>query len=384
MYLKKLLILSLSIFLANCQKKTELLNFKLSKHDFNKLSSWQDDAQDLALIAFKQSCGIWSKQNTSKQIGPKFAGFVKDWLPICKEADNLNAPSSIVARQFFMQHFNVYKVESNSKGLFTGYYEPLLEGAPEKTATYSYPLYKHPDDLIMIENLGIFNPKLKGMRISGKIKDKKLVPYASRKELDQKELPPENVLCWVKDEVDAFFLHIQGSGRIQFEDGKVMKLGYAAQNGHSYQAIAKFLVQDGHITKEEASLQSIKAYLAKNPDKIKHYLWKNPSYVFFRQLESENAIGAMGCPLTPERSLAIDRAFLPLGIPIWLETTPSARFEKPIQRLVIAQDTGGAIKGPIRGDLFWGASKIAEEKAGIMKEEGNYYVLLPKHLKILD
>jgi membrane-bound lytic murein transglycosylase A len=383
MYLKKILILSLSIFLANCQKKAELPNFKLSKHDFNKLSSWQDDAQDLALIAFKQSCNIWSKQNISKRIGPKFAGSVKDWLPICKEADNLNTPSSIEARQFFMQYFDVYKVESKSKGLFTGYYEPLLEGSPEKTVTYSYPLYKHPDDLIMIENLGIFNPKLKGMRISGKIKDKKLVPYPSRKELDQNELPLENVLCWVKDEVDAFFLHIQGSGRIQFEDGKVIKLGYAAQNGRTYQAIAKFLIQDGHITKEEASLQSIKSYLSKNPNKIKHYLWKNPSYVFFRQLESENAIGAMGCPLTPERSLAVDRAFLPLGIPIWLETAPSKRFEKPIKRLVIAQDTGGAIKGPIRGDLFWGASKMAEEKAGIMKEEGNYYVLLPKNFNII-
>lgn len=384
MNLKKLSTLFLCLFLANCQKKTELPSFKLSKHDFNKLAAWENDTQDQALIAFKQSCAIWSKQNTSKNIGPKFAGTINDWLPICKEADNLNAPSSVEARQFFMQHFNVYKVESKSKGLFTGYYEPLLEGSAGKTETYSYPLYKHPDDLIMIENLGIFNPKLKGMRISGKIKDKKLVPYPSRKQLDQKELPPENVLCWVKDEVDAFFLHIQGSGRIQFEDGKIIKLGYAAQNGHVYQAIGKYLVQDGHISKEEVSLQSIKKYLSNNPDKIKHYLWKNPSYVFFRALESENAIGAMGCPLTPERSLAVDRSFLPLGVPLWLETIASTRFEKPIERLVIAQDTGGAIKGPIRGDLFWGASKMAEEKAGIMKEEGHYYILLPKHLTVLN
>jgi membrane-bound lytic murein transglycosylase A len=271
--------------------------------------------------------------------------------------------------------------DGTTNGLVTGYYEPLLRGARTRSATFSQPVLGVPPDLLTIE-LGDVLPNLKNMRLRGRLQGNKVVPYYSRTDIVSREKEfADRVLFWVDDAIELFFLQIQGSGRIKLPDGKLVRVGYADQNGHPYQSIGRVLIERGDLKPEQASMQGIQAWARANPERLNDLLNSNPSYVFFRELASngrseEGPVGALGVPLSKERSIAVDPASVPLGAPVFLATTrPNSSL--PLQRLMLAQDTGGAIRGVVRADFFWGFGPDAGAQAGKMKQQGQMWVLLP-------
>ena len=249
-------------------------------------------------------------------------------------------------------------------------------------AFYQVPLHARPDDLVMV-NLGAFRDELKGQRIAGRVKDGRLHPYETRAEIVAGQLPQEHnrPLVWVDSGIDAFFVQIQGSGLVRLDDGSLMRIGYAGQNGHIYTAIGKVLVDEGHLQKDAVSMQSIRHWLENNPADAARIMNQNRSYVFFRALDTDGPVGGEGLALTPHRSLAIDHGLYPYGLPFWVDIAHPETGQPRLQKLMVGQDTGGAIKGIIRGDVFWGYGDMAERQAGIMKSEGRYFVLLPKNLR---
>ena len=357
---------------------------KLSAVDFTDLSGWAEDDPQAALGAFRRSCGRWAKLAVDKPVGGQggFAGTVGNWRSVCAQA-----AAATEARAFFEANFQPFAVSDNgdAEGLFTGYYEPLLQGARAPDATHRYPLYRRPPDLVSVD-LGQFDPELEGRRIGGRVEKGKLVPYADRAAIDRGALAGRELeLLWVDDPVDRFFLEIQGSGQVRLPTGEAVRVGYADQNGRPYRAIGKDLIENGAIPREQMSMQAIRAWLEENPGQAPAMMARNPSYVFFTELTdlaaASGPLGAQGVPLTPGRSLAIDRKFLPLGAPVWVDTTaPEPDGERPLRRLMVAQDTGGAIRGPVRGDVFWGAGPEAEHLAGHMKSPGRLFILLPRDL----
>ena len=342
--------------------------------NFDALPSWRTDNLSETWEAFVQSCQKIAQLPIDTRL---VHCSVADWATIGQKAGKISRPDNEEVRRFFETYFLPHLVisDSSTAGTFTGYFVPQLRGSRTQTDTYNTPLYKRPNDLIMIEDLGIFREPLRGKRIAGKLVDGNLHPYLTRSEIEDGGLADKNLeLVWVDDPVDAFFMAIQGSGYIEFEDGTQTLLGYAGTNGHDYTAIGKSLVINGAILPDKVSMQSIKAWLRNNPDDAPQIMNQNRSYVFFKEIIASAPIGTQGVPLTPQRSLAIDPAFIDLGTPVWLDVAHST----PLRRLVIAQDTGGAIKGPIRGDFYWGIGQQAGESAGTMHAAGNYYVLLPK------
>jgi membrane-bound lytic murein transglycosylase A len=305
-----------------------------------------------------------------------------NWKSVCAKADELVQPDNTAARAFFEENFTPYQVfnpDGTSQGLITGYYEPKLSGSRERTEKFRYPLYGVPDDLLTIE-LGEVYPELKNMRLRGRLQGNKVVPYYSRADIDNSKAALQGrELFWVSNAVELFFLQIQGSGRIELPDGSLVKVGYADQNGHPYVSLGKKLVEAGEMKLEEASMQGIKRWADKNPDKLNSMLEKNPSYVFFRELPDQLTapLGALGVPLTEEYSLAVDTKTIPLGAPVFLATTyPNS--VQPLHRLMMAQDVGGAIRGAVRADFFWGFGERAGAQAGRMKQKGGLWVLFPK------
>lgn len=284
-------------------------------------------------------------------------------------------------RQFFESRFTPFRVvnpDGSHSGLITGYYEPLLKGSRFPTPRFRFPVYGMPDDLLTID-LGSLHPDLKSLRLRGRLAGNRVVPYFSRAEIEEGEaLVKGRELLWVDDPVELFFLQIQGSGRVRLNSGEVVRLGYADQNGHPYRSIGRILVERGELTLDEASMQGIQAWGRRNPDKLSELLNQNPSYVFFRELPKylPGPLGSLGVPLTAGRSLAIDPRAIPQGAPVFLSTTwPNS--SKPLNRLMLAQDTGGAIRGAVRADFFWGFGEEAGNLAGKMKQAGRLWVLLP-------
>jgi len=359
------------------------------------LPGWYSDRVEEAWPALLESCRALVARRTAAP-----------WLEACRAAQALpdadtRDPSRV--RAFFERHFQPYRLiavdtdgTETFSGLITGYYEPLLRGSRTRDARFRYPLYGVPDDLVTVDLAALY-PQLKGQRIRGRLEGRRLLPYFSRGEIDRgvNSLQGRELL-WVDDRLDAFFLEIQGSGRVQLPDGSLVRLGYADQNGHPYRAIGRVLVERGELTVEEASMQGIRKWALANPDRVTPLLHANPSRVFFRELPPRKVAraaavphdtagasgppGSLGVPLTPMRSIAIDPRSVMLGAPVWLATHDPLD-GKPIQRLTFAQDTGGAIVGAIRADLFWGFGTPAGEAAGRMREPGSMWVLLPHGVK---
>lgn len=354
---------------------------RLSPVTFDDLPGWFADDASQALGAFRLSCSKLLSLADSQKSEPTIRSIVDtNWTAVCERALAIPADDPAVARAFFMSRFTPHRVVfgDSADGLFTGYYEAELRGAWKRHGGYSQPLYGRPEDLVTVD-LGQFDESLRGRSITGRIADGRLVPYHSRSAIDAGALAGKGLeLLWVDSPVDAFFLHIQGSGRVILDTGEVIRLGFAGKNGRPYVSIGRELARRGAIGRDEISMQTIRAWMATNPDRAGEVMALNPSYVFFRLIEGEGPIGAQQVVLTPGRSLAVDREFVPLGTPIWLDTTDPLVSDRPLRRLVIAQDTGGAIKGPIRGDLFFGYGPAAEESAGRMNRKGTYYLLLPK------
>jgi membrane-bound lytic murein transglycosylase A len=356
---------------------------------FSALPGWNEDDPTGALDAFRASCARLRRQDASRSLGGAggFAGTIADWLPACAAADATPAATPETARAFFAAQFVPFRVtdRGNAVGLFTGYYEPLLAGSREPDARFRHPLYQRPPDLVSAD-LGQFDPELQGRRIAGRVERGRLVPYADRAAIERGALAGRGLeLLWVDDPVLSFFLEIQGSGQVRLPDGGTVRVGYADQNGRPYRAIGKDLIELGAIPREAVSMQTIRAWLEAHPEQAPAIMQQNPSYVFFRELTDLAAapgpLGAQGVPLTPGRSLAVDRKFLPLGAPVWLDATaPYPDGDRPLRRLLVTQDTGGAIRGPVRGDVFWGAGPTAEHLAGHMRSEGRLFVLVPRQL----
>ncbi|MDX1580323.1 MAG: murein transglycosylase A, partial [Alphaproteobacteria bacterium] len=352
----------------------------LEKAAFADLNGWSDDAVHESLAALRRSCELVRLRAPARSMGAQgLAGTVGDWKPVCAALSAV-PDNAAQARAYYERWFTPYLVIGNGKpeGLFTGYYVPILEGRLEREPGFEVPLRRPPRDLVRVD-LGRFDSRLEGEQISGRIDGGQLVPYYTRAEiaggiLDRQELE----VIWLQDPVDAFFLQIQGSGLIRLKDGRLVRIGFAAKNGHPYTSIGRALIRRGVMSRHEASMQRIKAWLNDHAAERQAILNLNKSYVFFELHEAQGAKGAQGVVLTPRRSLAVDDRYIPYGVPLWREaegdTGPTLR------TLMIAQDTGSAIQGPVRGDFFWGAGNEAGRLAGKMKHRGRYYILLPKSL----
>ena len=340
--------------------------FSVSKWEM--LPDWQTVNLKPSWDAFMQGCRTLKNK--------------REWKEVCTRADELNKPDNEALRGFFEEAFTPYQVfnpDGTDHGLITGYYEPKLAGSRVKTARFKYPLYAAPDDLLTIDLSEVY-PQLKDLRLRGRLDGRRIVPYFNRAEIDEgRGALRGRELFWVENAVDLFFLQIQGSGRIELADGRLVKVGYADQNGRPYISIGKKLIEMGELKAEQASMQGIKHWAEQHPAKLAALLEQNPSYVFFRELpEGLSApLGALGMPLTDQYSIAIDPRTIPLGSPVFLSTTFPNTAE-PLNRLMLAQDTGGAIRGAVRADFFWGFGDQAGAQAGRMKQRGQMWVLFPK------
>ena len=338
---------------------------------WSDLPGWADDDLTAAWPAFLQSCRALASK-------PKWLL----WRAACSEAKTLPANDGAAQRRFFEARFVPYLLtnpDGTTSGLITGYYEPLLRGSRRRSATFSQAVLGVPSDLLTIELADVL-PDLKGMRLRGRLQGNKVVPYYSRADISAREASyADRVLLWVDDAVELFFLQIQGSGRVKLPDGSMVRIGYADQNGHPYQSIGRVLIDRGELKPEQASMQGIQAWARANPEKLNDLLNANPSYVFFREVPSkgsEGPQGALGVPLVAERSIAVDPRQVPLGAPVFLSTTQPVS-ATPLRQLMLAQDTGGAIRGVVRADFFWGFGDQAGSQAGKMKQQGQMWALLP-------
>lgn len=361
----------------------------LNRVSFESLDNWQQSRLNSSLKAFKKSCQSFLKRPAERFVGSTMIPMtVNDWLPSCQKALSMDSNDNEATHQFFEDYFDVYQVGDNKTkdGLFTGYYSPVIKGSLEKTKTYNVPLYQKPKNLVLAD-LSEFSKSLPNKHIVGRLVGNQFKPFYTRAEIDNGAIDKAaSVLAWIKSDIDRSFLQIQGSGIILLEDGTKLYAGYDGQNGKAYTALAKVLIDKGAMTRDSASMQKIRAYLEKNPQEKPAVLHSNESFVFFKKQQQTGAIGSQGVVLTDEVSLAVDTNFVPLGVPLWLETSAPAagnyKSQQPFHQLMVAQDTGGAIKGLVRGDIYWGSSEKAASTAGKMKNTGQYYLFLPKSVKI--
>lgn len=340
---------------------------------FAAIPGWQGASFAPGVRAFSAGCSRIAPANALRRACDELAA-----APPADEA---------AAREFVETRFTAWSVttaDGTAEGLITGYYEPVLPGSRTRTDRFRLPVYGVPEDLVAVD-LESVNPDLKGMRLRGRLVGNRLVPYWSRAEIESRAPFRAPVLAWVEDAVELFFLQIQGSGWIALESGERLRLGYAEQNGHPYRSMGSYLIQRGELVLEQASMQGIKAWAAANPRKLRETLDSNPSYVFFRPMPApastpgpaEGPIGSLGAPLSAGYSLAIDPRSVPLGAPVFLATTMPLSTQ-PLHRLMAAQDTGGAIRGAVRADFFWGAGSEAGTLAGRMRQPGRLWILWPR------
>jgi membrane-bound lytic murein transglycosylase A len=305
----------------------------------------------------------------------------------CDAARSNPPDDESAARRFVEENFSAWAVhapEGAAEGLVTGYYEPILAGSRSRSDRFRFPVYGVPPDLVAVD-LESLHPELRHLRLRGRLEGSRVVPYFSRSQIESRAEFRAPVLAWVEDPVELLFLQIQGSGQIELESGGRLRLGYADQNGHPYGSIGRYLVRRGELSLEQASMQGIKAWAAANPAKLREALDANPSYVFFRELPlasgaqgaADGPLGTLGVALTAGYSVAIDPRSVPLGAPVFLATTwPNS--SAPLERLMAAQDTGGAIRGPARADFYWGTGAEAGALAGRMRQRGRLWILWPR------
>jgi membrane-bound lytic murein transglycosylase A len=340
---------------------------------WSELPGWNADKPQEAWPAFLESC--------------RALRFRTEWATACTAAQAVAGDSAASVRSYFEQHFEPYKIVKitgearEDTGLVTGYFEPLLRGARAASAQFMAPLYSPPPDLLSVDLVSLF-PELKGKRVRGRLVGNKVVPYYTRAELPTDPVLRGNEIVWVDSALDALLFEVQGSGRVQLPDGQVIRLQYADQNGQPYHSIGRYLVTQGVLTVDQATMPGIRAWLVAHPERLQEVLNANPSVVFFTEAPlgdpSLGPKGAQGIPLTAGRSVAVDPNFVPLGAPLFLATTQPAS-DLPLQRLVVAQDTGGAINGAPRADFFWGSGPQAAEAAGKMRQQGSLWLLWPRN-----
>jgi membrane-bound lytic murein transglycosylase A len=370
------LLAPLFLLLSGCNllhhRPPPMLTQRYEHAVWTQIPGWSTDAVQEAWPAFLASCHVLRGK--------------PEWVEPCAAAEAVAAGSPAAVHAYFETYFEPYRllkvpsVKREDTGLITGYYEPLLLGSRTRTPQFGVPLYAAPPDLLVVDLSSVY-PELKKMRLRGRVVGKKVVPYYSRAELASGETLQGQEIVWVQDPLEAFLLEVQGSGRVQLPDGQVIRVQYADQNGQPYKAIGRYLVQHGDLTAEQASIPGIRDFLARNPDRMQEVLNANPSVVFFKEAPVDDPgagpKGSQGIPLTPGRSIAVDPGCVPLGAPVFLSTTlPDSGTQ--LQRLVVAQDTGGAISGAPRADFFFGTGTQAGELAGKMRQSGSMWLLWPR------
>ncbi|CAG4885063.1 Membrane-bound lytic murein transglycosylase A precursor [Georgfuchsia toluolica] len=337
----------------------------LQPASWSDLPGWGSDDLTAAFDAFLASCKVLERRAL--------------WSGVCASARGGGGNDLRAWFEAQLQPWQLVNPDGSRDGLITGYYEPVIKGSRKPDNIYRYPVFGVPNDLITVDLSEVY-PELRNLRLRGRLEGRKLVPYYSRADWTQQEVRrADDAIMWTSDPIDFFFLQIQGSGQVDLPDGQRVRISYADQNGHPYRSVGKWLAEQGEMKIEQTSMQGIKAWAAANPKRLQELLNVNPSMVFFRELpvEGSGPPGALAMPLTPERSIAVDARTTPLGSPVWLSTT-QPNSDELLQRLVLAQDTGGAIRGPVRADFYWGSGAEAGAKAGRMKQRGRMWVLLPK------
>ncbi len=340
---------------------------------FAALPGWDGLSLEPSLRAFMAGC--------ARAAGPL--------INACATASTAAPGNEAAARQFFETAFTAYALvssETGDTGVVTGYYEPIVRGSRTPSALNRFPIYGVPDDLVVVD-LAAVAPDTRNVRLRGRLEGRRVVPYYSRAEImartqalgdSRPDALRAPVLGWTADPIELFFMQIQGSGQLELENGERVRLAYGDQNGHPYRSVGRYLVERGEMTLDQASMQSIKAWAAANPQKLHDALEANPSYVFFRETaDPRGPIGALGVPLVPEYSIAVDRRFVPLGAPVFLVTTYPLS-DQPLVRVVAAHDAGGAIRGAVRADFFWGTGEQAGSTAGRMRQPGRMWLLWPR------
>ena len=326
----------------------------LKQSSFTELPNWKNEKYQEVIKSFINSC----KTKKTKKM----------YKSLCKEARETRD-----ARNFLETEFRPYTIVSKDEesfGLLTGYYEPELNGSLRKSKKYRYPIYETPSDLIVVDLSSIY-PDLKKYRLRGKLDGNRVVPYNSRAENSGEN---SDIICYVDSKIDLFFLEIQGSGRVTLDNDEVIFVGYDNQNGHKYRAIGRYLVKEKELKLEDVSLQSIRTWLDKNPARVDEVLNYNDSVVYFKE-RNRAASGSLGLELTPNRSVAVDRKYIPLGSMLYLDSKVD---DEKVSRVVMAQDTGGAIKGAVRADIFLGFGESAMSSAGKLKSPLKLWVFLPR------
>ncbi|BAL23004.1 murein transglycosylase A [Azoarcus sp. KH32C] len=341
----------------------------LQRAQWGELNGWTNDDLTQAWPALRASCKGLAKQAR--------------WKPFCDAAQALgDRPAAPAIRRLIedkLVPWAVHNPDNSTEGLITGYYEPLIKGSRTRSDRYPWPIHGVPPDLLTVD-FGDLYPDLRNLRLRGRLVGNKVVPYWTRAEFDaMQDRTPAPVLLWAADPIELFFLQVQGSGRVELPDGTRVRVGYADQNGHPYQSIGRWLVAQGELPLEKASMEGIKNWAKTNPQRLPELLHSNPSYVFFKEMAATNdgPTGALGVPLTAGRSIAVDPRSIPLGAPVFLSSTFPLS-DRPLRRLMFAQDTGGAIKGAVRADFFWGFGAEAGTQAGRMRQQGQLWVLQPR------
>jgi len=335
---------------------------------FGAIPGWPGAALAPGLRAFVAGCARLAEASPLRRV--------------CDAARSLPPEDEAAARAFVeatLEAWSVAAADGAAEGTITGYYEPVLAGSRQRSDRFRFPVYGVPADLIAVDLEGV-HPELKGLRLRGRLEGNRVVPYRTRAEIEDGVGVQGAAIAWVEDPVELFFMQIQGSGQIALETGERLRLGYGDQNGHPYRSIGRLLVERREMTLDQASMQGIKAWAAANPLKLRAVLDANPSYVFFREMGGnggEGPIGTLGVPLTAGYSLAIDPRSIPLGAPLFLATTYPLSAQ-PLARLMAAQDTGGAIRGPVRADFYWGSGAEAGTQAGRMRQRGRLWILWPR------
>ena len=378
-FIKQLLLCVLALVLVSCSARKaneEKSGLTLAKSDFSALRGFEDDDFAGAALALKRSCAVIAKH---PEILRKSVVKIdsRAYLDACARFSALSSSDARATRAFLKEHFEPYLVsfDGESEGRFTSYYEAEIRASRTKSERYKYPIYGRPSNLVSVD-LQDFGAGLPNARISGRVENGKLRPYYTREQIEKDGLDAP-VILWGDDKVDIFLMQVQGSALARLDDGSVVRVAYAADNGRPSVGVGKILLQKGLLEKGKASMGDIRDWLKAHPDLAQAKINENPRFIFHKISTAQGPTGALGATLVAGRSLAVDERFIPLGAIMWLDTTaPSG---EPLRKLVAAQDTGGAIKGAIRGDYFWGHGEEALKQAGKMNSRGRYYILIPRN-----
>ena len=376
----KQLIIALLAVMTSISTAQPASALRLEQVSFENLPGWQQDDHSAALRVFVGACGELTTSGVGFARKALLSGSRRDWLTVCRQAKRADI-SPATARRFFEDHLVALNI-TNVDGQFTGYFEPEVDGSRLRSSKFSVPVLSRPDDLVKLSRsaaarLGV---------VYGRVANGAARPYFTRQQIEQGQLSSQNLeLLYLRSWRDLFFMQIQGSGRVRLREGGNVRLGYAAKTGLPYTSIGKVLIDRNEMTRAEMSMQALRAWLKNHPDQARQVMWENKSYVFFRELRDHGSvtgpIGAQKLPLTPFRSLAVDRRFWALGVPLWVSTTVYADGRLvPFNQLMVAQDTGSAIKGAARGDVFMGTGHQAGLDAGAMDQAGSLTAVVPRAL----